>query len=382
MKKTTLTLIGGLLLSMNSCKKVAKIDQEKEKILMVSTLAGAGGTAYQDGTGIKAAFNYPRSLVTDASGNVFVTDCDNGSIRKITPLGVVTTFAGNGTLGYADGTGAAARFSGYNSIAIDANNNLYVTDTDNRCIRKITPAGVVTTFAGSPDRTNPDDGPIATAGFSFNNSSGGIAVTSSNIIYVTDDTGIRKITPDGMVSTIIQVGSRNINGPLASAMILPPEDIAVDPSGNIYVITRNNGFSLQVIQKISTNGIVSTYAGFLAGYQNGIGLVAKFEGLHGLGVDQSGNVYTTEQGNRVIRKITPDAFVSLFVGIQNTDANLALPKDGPAGIATFQDPYDITIDSKGNFYVVERAGGLIRKISWVDKEEPEKANWNRPKEWK
>jgi streptogramin lyase len=175
---------------------------------VVSTLAGTGAAGADDGAGTVATFNLPESLTVDAAGNVYVVDNGNNLIRKITPSGVVSTLAGNGQVGSANGTGTAASFHSPFGIAIDGSGNLYITDAGNNQVRKISPAGVVTTFAGSGTRgANNATGAAA----SFNTPSG-VAVDASGNVYVADENNnlIRKITTAGAVSTIASRSSKGI----------------------------------------------------------------------------------------------------------------------------------------------------------------------------
>ena len=180
-------------------------------VAQLSLLASsAGGSGNADGTGTAASFNRPYSVATDSSGNVYVADLSNHTIRKITPAGVVTTVAGSaGVSGSADGTGAAASFNTPSSVATDSNGNVYVADTFNHTIRKITPAGVVTTLAGSAGVSGNADGTGAAARF---NNPYSVATDSSGNVYAADANNhtIRKITPAGVVTTL--AGSAGVIG--------------------------------------------------------------------------------------------------------------------------------------------------------------------------
>ena len=219
---------------------------------VVTTLAG-GGMGSADGTGNYASFYFPRGVAVDTStGNIYVADTYNHEIRKITPDGVVTTFAGSTTFGFADGTGTAARFNNPTGLAVDASGNIYVADQDNNCIRKITPAGVVTTFAGSTTSGSADGTGTAAQ---FNNPSD-VTIDASGTLYVADkgNNRIRKITPAGVVTTLAGSTQGFADGTGTTARFYSPTGIAVDDSGNIYVADYNNNR----IRKITSSGVVST----------------------------------------------------------------------------------------------------------------------------
>ena len=214
--------------------------------VVVSTLAGTGTHGYVNGTGSSASFYSPYGVAVDSSGNVFVADMNNHTIRKITSAGVVTTFAGTGTSGFVNGTGTAASFFAPSGVAVDSSGNVFVADSANSAIRKITPAGVVSTFAGG------------TFGF--------------------------------------------VNGTGTAASFYQPYGVAVDSSGNVFVAERQNN----AIRKITPAGVVSKLAGNTSsGISNGTGTAANFSYPYGVAVDSSGNVFVADTYNHAIRKITP-----------------------------------------------------------------------------
>ncbi len=323
---------------------------------VVTTLAGTAGAAGStDGTGTAARFNSPLGIAIDASGNVYVADSDNDTIRKITPAGVVTTLAGTaGVAGSTDGTGAAARFSFPLGIGVDAAGNVYVADSNNDTIRKITPAGVVTTLAGTAGAAGSTDGTGAAARF---NTPYGLAVDASGNVYVADKVNdtIRKITPAGVVTTPAgtagQVGSTN--GGLFNA----PVGVAVDASGNLYVADSRN----DTIRKITAAGVVTTLAGSAgsAGSTDGTGAAARFNTPLGVAVDASGNVYVADSANDTIRKITAAGVVTTLAGT----AGQAGSADGTGAAARFKTPYGVAVDSSGNVYVADTGNDTIRKIT-------------------
>jgi len=314
---------------------------------VVSTLAG-GTTGYQDGTGSNAQFYSPYGIAVDANGNVYLADTNNNRIRKITSNGTVTTLAGS-VAGYQDGTGTSAMFDNPMGIALDATGNLYVTDTFNNRIRKITPAGTVTTLAGSTAGYR--DGTGTSAMF---DSPYGIAVDANGNIYVADYNIIRKITPTGTVSTLAGSTAGYKDGMGSSAMFDSPAGIAVDANGYIYVADAIN----TKIRKITPTGTVSTLAGSTPGYKDGMGSSAMFDSPNGLIVDKDGNVFVTDLVKNVIRKITPAGEVSTIAGSTSGF------KDGTVGTAQFSGPSAITLDNDGNLYVADSNNNRVRKITF------------------
>ena len=327
----------------------------------VTTLAGAAGMSGQtDGTGSKARFNSPMGIATDSTGNVYVADTYNNTIRKITPVGAVTTLAGAaGQPGQTDGTGSIARFNSPLGIATDSAGNVYVADSINHTIRKITPAGVVSTFAGAASSSGSSDGSSLSARF-FQPS--GIATDSSDNVYVADTFNhmIRKITPSGVVTTV--AGTAGQPGPndgtRTVARFYYPRSMAVDSSGNVFVADEPS----HTIRRITTDGQVTTLAGMYLhpGSNDGTSESSRFNRPWGLAADQNNNIYVADSENCVIRKIMPNLSVSTFAGTSTTGSI-----DGDGITARFFGPFGIATDSTGNVYVADTYNNTIRKITPV-----------------
>ena len=307
---------------------------------------------FADGTGTAAQFNFPTSMVKDAAGNFYVADRDNHRIRKITPAGVVTTFAGSGTMGFTNGTGTAASFNQPYALAIDASDNLYVGDRLNYSIRKITPAAVVTTLAGNGVSGMVDaSGSAARFGEPI-----GIAVDATGNVFVGDyvNNRIRKITPAGVVTTFAGTNQGMADGTGTAAAFNNPFCLAFDAAGNLYVADSHNF----AIRKITAAGVVTTLAGNgTAGALNGTGAAATFSRPIGITVDAAGNVYECDLDNHTIRKITAAGVVTTFAGT----TGISGATDGAA--ASFNNPVGVFSDnSNGVLYVADFANNRIRKI--------------------
>ncbi len=317
----------------------------------ISTFAGSGVPGYADGAGTAAQFNNIRGIVSDASGNIFVCDQGNQRIRKITPDGTVTTIAGDGVSGFADGIGTAARFNGPRKIAIDNMGNFFITDVSNHRIRKMTSAGVVTTLAGS-GVNGFADGPAATAQFSFPVS---IIADNSGNVYVTDQNyRVRKISNTGSVSTLAGNGTSGFaDGPAATAQFTLIGGMTFDVSGNLIVADGNN----HKIRKITMAGDVTTVAGTTSGFLNGPAATAKFDFPNDVLSINGNSFLISEPFNNRIRLLSAGLNVSTYAGTGSSGNT-----DGSAATATFNYPISITIAPSGIIYVGELNNQVIRKI--------------------
>jgi len=233
----------------------------------VTSFAGRySGSGAADGMGIAARFSSPTGIAVDSLGNAYVADKSNDIIRKITPTGIVSTLAGlPGTSGIVDGTGVTARFNHPNGVAVDSTGNVYVADTSNDTIRKITASGVVTTLAGTAGVHGMTDGTGAAASF---NTPQGIAVDTVGNVYVADtfNDAIRKITPAGEVTTLEGGSFGSADGTGTAAKFNNPVGVAVDGAGNVFIADASNF----AIRKITPAGVVTTLASVMFGTMTGI----------------------------------------------------------------------------------------------------------------
>ncbi|MES2887111.1 MAG: hypothetical protein V4739_03775 [Pseudomonadota bacterium] len=326
---------------------------------LVGTWAGTvdkpGST---DGMGREARFNSPSGLALDAAGNVYVADTFNEIIRKISPAGEVTTLAGWAPHpGTGNGTGQGARFDQPQSVAVDAGGALYVADRENHTVRKVLPSGVVTTLAGQAGEPGQNDGKGVQAQFS---SPQGVAVDASGHVIVADshnDT-LRRIAPDGTVTTLAGEAGESgaTDGPGRKARLNTPAGVGMDTQGALYVADFEN----HTVRKLS-KGTVTTLAGAAteAGAADGPGATARFNEPADVVVDASGHIYVADHGNHVIRRITPDGMVSTWAGV----AGKASQVDGPGQAARFHHPQGLALDEAGNLYVADLGNHALRKIT-------------------
>ncbi len=321
---------------------------------MVTTVAGklSGGSA--DGPATAASFRSPCGVAVDSAGNIYIADSGNNLIRVITTGGTVSTLAGQaGVTGAANGPGNVASFNFPSGIAVDLSGNVYVTDWGNNLIREITPGGVVSTLAGTVSVCGSVNGMGITSTLCHPTA---LAIDSGDNIYFADSNSlIREINSSAIVSTLAGSGSQGfVNGPTTFASFNMPSGVALDSFGNIYVGDSYN----DVIRVINTSLIVSTFAGSgLNGMANGPGSIATFNAPEGVATDSAGNVYVADNGNQMIRKITPGGMVSTLAGEGGYGHD-----DGAAVTATFYDPSGVAVDSSGNVYVADTGNNLIRKI--------------------
>ena len=329
-----------------------------DSLWFVTTIAGSSTeSGAADGQGLDARFNQPQGIVIDQSGNLLVADAENNAIRKITPQGNVSTFAGvlTDTRGYADGEGSAARFGEPWGLAIDASGFLYVGDVTNFRVRKISPFASVTTLAGVTwNQGGPSVGQIdGDASVATFDQPYGVTVDYNKNVYVADvlNNKIRKITPSGTVSTYAggdyyHYGLKD--GPAASSLFYNPTQVCADVFGNVYVIDGTN----YAIRKISKDGIVST----LFGPVTAPDITGPYDLFSptAMTTDKYGNFFFYVSGR--VFKVTPDGKLIRYAigGIGELD--------GPLPYAAFRFVHGIAVDDTGTVYLTDN--NRIRKIAW------------------
>lgn len=340
---------------------------------VVSTFAGqAGVAAFANGAGTNAAFNQPAFATVDAAGNLYVADQDNDVIRKITPLGLVSTIAGQvGSDVSIDGTNDTAQFASPDGITVDSLTNLYVTDGDNT-IRRMTPVGtnwVVTTISGQADQYGSGDGLGTNALFS---GPAGLTVDTNDNLYVADSFNktVRKLAPLGtnwMVSTLAGLAGvqGSADGTNSAARFGSPIGLATDSAGDVLVADVNNN-NIREITPVGANGVVTTLAGIGPGAADGPGPVARFWSTTGIAVDASNNVFVADAYNSAVREIATNGVVSTIAGLAGNPGS----SDGTNSQARFYYPQDVAVDNHDNVYVADIFNNTIRKMmpigtNWV-----------------
>ena len=325
--------------------------------LTVITFAGlSGSSGSADGSGSAARFADPSDVAIDSAGNLYVADTANHTIRKVTPAGVVTTLAGQaGVSGSSDGSGFAS-FNHPAGIAVDSAGNVYVADTNNDEIRKVTAAGVVTTLAGLAGISGSSDGSGSAA--SFNGPSGIVADAAGNL-YVADTLNhtVRKVTSAGLVTTI--AGTAGLSGAVdaagSAARFHGPQGLALDVSGNLFVADANNN----AIRKIViASGAVTTVVGQAgtAGSADGASSQAQFHYPSGVAVDAAGNLYVADTDNHTLREIVTAGAVSTIAGLAGSSGSA----DGSGTAARFAFPTGVAVSSSGDVYLADTNNHTIR----------------------
>lgn len=322
-------------------------DDAPPPVAALSILAGdATAEGTMDGTGTAARFKTPHGIAIDASGNLYVADTGNFVIRKITPEGVVTTVAGAaGTTAFVDGNAGSARFTNPVAVAVNAGGTVYVADQLR--IRSITTAGRVSTALTIPIGSNISNGSLATVW------PGALAVDANDTLFITNGYGTRRIA----AGNTLMLESQSVTNDLSGTRPFEPRGVAVDRSNNVYVfdlereLSRwNQASSVGFVNLVTLAGAPNT-----RGAANGTGSAARFEQVVGLTVDQVGNVYAADGINNLVRRITPAGVVTTVAG--TTRAGVLRVGDLPGSLA---DVRGVVADGKGNLYAT--SGNAVVKI--------------------
>ena len=333
---------------------------------IINTIAGTGVDGYNGDGGLaaQAQLSYPYGLTMDNSGNLYIADTYNSSIRKITPEGIISTIAGTGDYGYSGDGGLAtqAQLDEPYGLTIDSAGNLYIADTYNNCIRKVTPEGIISTIAGTGDYGYSGDGGLAVQ--AQLDSPYDLTMDNAGNLYIADTYNyrIRKVTPEGIISTIAGTGDYGYSGDgglATQAQLDDPHGITIDAAGNLYIAdTYNNR-----IRKVSSEGIITTIAGTgnygYSGYGS-LATQAQLDEPYGLTMDSTGNLYIADTYNYRIRKVTPEGIITTIAGTGDFGYS---GDGGQATQAQLYESYGLTTDSTGNLYIADTYNNRIRKLT-------------------
>ena len=321
----------------------------------VSTVAGSS-SGYADGSGAAARFSEPNAIVFDGSGNLLVADKRNGRIRRVDPAGNVTTFSGSGRNGFRDGAGGDAEFSDPPrdelgmGLCFGPSGELYVADTFNHAIRKINSAGTVSTLAGKDVRGG-QDGSGTQARF---DEPIAVVADGQGNLYVTDagNHAIRRVTPNAGVTTLVGAG----------AGLRRPAGIAIDPEGNLWVVDTQDH---RVLVFRTDGTFVKAVGSGEIGYVDGPGSEARFSYPAGIAISSGGLVFVSEPRSQVIRQIAPDGSVRTVAGLPSGGR-----LDGPGAEALFEMPLGLALGSDGTVMVADSSNDQIRRIGFAQPEAP------------
>jgi uncharacterized protein (TIGR03437 family) len=357
-------------LGVTACLYVAYAAQGQTITGTITTVAGNGtqGFAGDGGAALSANLNQPFSAVS-AGGNLYIADQVNNAVRLVNSSGTISTYAGDEVAGYSGDNGKAtlAQLVQPTGVATDSSGNVYISDTGNSLVRRVTPGGIITTFAGTPGTPGYGGDGSGAAG-AFLNKPAGLAFDSAGDLYIADSGNnvIRKVSAaTGFISTFagnvaIQppVYSGDL-GPATKAGLYDPVAVAVDASGNVYIADSNNN----VVRKVSTNLIMSTVAGNgTVGFSGdgGVPNFAKLSHPKGVAVDATGNVYIADTLNSRVRVVTPNgATINTVIG---TGSPAYYGDGGPGLSAALNFPAGLSFDSSGSLYIADSNNSVIRKF--------------------
>jgi sugar lactone lactonase YvrE len=336
---------------------------------IITTIAGTGteGFSGDGGQASAAELQLPFGVAVDDAGNVFIADTRNHRIRKVTPAGLISTVAGTGTAGFSGDNGPAtnAQLSGPIFVAVDSAGNLYVADQGNNRVRKVTPAGIITTVAGrsGPSLPPPPPGASVPASSVNLNLPTGIAVDGAGNLYIADQANrvVRKVS-GGMMTTVAGTegvaGDSGDGGQATAARLGNPCGLAVDAAGSIYI--GDVGFHR--VRKVA-GGVITTVAGTGAeGFagDGGQAIAAQVNDPCGVAVDNAGNLYIADVDNNRIRMVAPGGVITTVAGKGTRGAT---GDNGPAASAELDLPRGVAVSGAGHLYIGDTVNNRIRRVA-------------------
>ena len=330
---------------------------------IITTVAGSAtsGSGGDGGAATSAQLNQPEGLAFDGSGNLYIADVNNNKIRKVAG-GNISTYAGTGIYGSTGDGGPAtsATLSSPATVSFDGSGNLYIMDGNSK-VRKVTPGGTISTVAGNGTQGfSGDNGPATSAELQ---GAFGTLVDASGNLLICDESNqrIRKVTPGGTITTFAGNGGNYIgnNGPATSAVLTLPDAVYTDHAGNMYFPDKNT-----VLRVDAVTGTITTFAGTGGTYSATDGYPAISQPVwspFGVWGDQAGNIYIGCSGDYTVRKVAPSGIMTKFAGIAGTNGYTG--DGGPAVNAAIGHPQGITGDPAGNIYVTDFDHAVVRKIT-------------------
>jgi len=329
---------------------------------VITTVAGTGTYGYtgDGGTATSARIGSPYGVALDASGNLFISDVNNNVIRRVAASGTITTVAGTGTYGYTGDGGAATSAEMRNpyGLAVDASGNLYIADRNNYSIRMVSTSGIITTVAGNGNCCYGGDGGPATSALLY--SPTGVAVDAASDLYIADYYGnrIRKVAGSGTITTVAGNGSFGFagdGGAATSAGLAYPAGVAVDASGSLYVADFGNAR----IRKVTATGIIDTLVGGALG-DGGLGVFGVLNQPSGVASDNAENTYVADTYNHRVRMVAANGTITTVAG---TGVAGFSGDGGAATSAQLNGPQGVALDASGNLYIADSSNHRVRMVA-------------------
>jgi sugar lactone lactonase YvrE len=335
------------------------------------TVAGTGvpGSAGDGGKATEAQLNVPRGIAFDATGNLFIAEFGSSRVRKVSPEGVITTVAGTGEEGFSGDNGPAtqAKLKAPRGITVDPGGTLFIADRDNSRVRKVSPDGIITTVAGTGKEGFAGDGGLATA--AQMRGPYDVTVDSAGRLFIAEEDNhrIRQVSLDGTITTVAGTGQEDGTGDGGAAVeagLAAPRGVAVDAAGNLFVADTLN----HRVRQVSPNGIITTVAGTgVDGFSGdgGEATAAQLNSPDGVAVDSAGNLFIADLYNHRVRKVSPDGIITTVAG---SDQLVFSGEGGPATAAGLRGPSAVAVDAAGNLLISDSGFATGREDGFGDGE--------------